>query len=313
MDEVTTEQDVHRVSLQRIENILIVGAGWVGRQIAMTLAASGCRVGLYDQLESTLEQSRVWIGEQAARLVTQQVWNVDQQTNAIANVDFYVDLSAVQSNVQLVIECIPEQASLKKRILRDLSNRFAADVIIASNSSYFVASMFQAAMQFPERFVHFHFHVPVFLTNAVDIMPWSGTDPIVVQRLTELSQRIGQKPLVCQREHPGYLFNWLLQALLKAAMELAEQGVATPKEIDERWRDLTGMKQGPFWIMDQIGLDVIQQVLQNGRFTEPMPAERLIEFLEPYVRTGALGQKTGEGFFAYSNQMLDSEKGLHES
>lgn len=313
MDEVSTEQDVHRVSLHRIENVLIVGAGWVGRQIAMTLAASGCRVGLYDQNESMLEQSRVWIGEQAARLVTQQVWNVDQKNNAVANVKFFVDLTAIQSNVQLVIECIPEQASLKKRILRDLSNRFAADVIIASNSSYFVPSMFQAAMQSPERFVHFHFHVPVFLTNAVDIMPWSGTDPLVVQRLTELSQRIGQKPLVCQREHPGYVFNWLLQALLKAAMELAEQGVAEPKEIDERWRDLTGMKQGPFWIMDQIGLDVIQQVLQNGRFTEPMPAERLIEFLEPYVTAGALGQKTGEGFFAYSDQMLDWEKGLHES
>jgi 3-hydroxybutyryl-CoA dehydrogenase len=96
-------------------------------------------------------------------------------------------------------------------------------------------------------------------------------------------------------------------------MELAQQGVADPDEIDQRWMDLTGMKRGPFWIMDQIGLDVTQQVLQNGRFAKPIASEALIKFLEPYVAAGKLGQKAGEGFFSYSDRILDWDEEWNES
>lgn len=289
-----------------------MGAGWVGRQIAMTLAAGGCRVVLLDQKTAILQQATEWIRAQAGRLAQSGTWTESQKQNVFDNVLGTIPRNKSVLEPDLVIECVPEQASLKKRVLRTLGDDFDSEVIISSNSSYFVPSMFQGSVKNPERFVHYHFHVPVFLTNAVDIMPWSGTAPDVVERLVELSDRIGQKPLVCRREHTGYVFNWLLQALLKAAMELAQQGVADPQEIDQRWKHLTGMKRGPFWIMDQIGLDVIQQVLQNGRFTQPMAAEVLIEFLEPLVSSGKLGQKTGEGFFAYSDRMLDWEEGSNE-
>jgi 3-hydroxybutyryl-CoA dehydrogenase len=129
--------------------------------------------------------------------------------------------------------------------------------------------------------------------------------------LLELSKRIGQKPLLCRKEHPGYVFNWLLQALIRSALELVDQGVATPEEIDQRWMDLSGMKKGPFWIMDQIGLDIVQQALQNSRFTQPAPAETLIRFLEKWIAAGHLGQKTGAGFYSYPTQLLDWETTLH--
>lgn len=295
-----------------IKVVLVVGAGWVGRQIAMSMAAGGCRVFLLDQKSAILQQAMDWMRAQATRLAEKGTWTEQQRINLSENVMGMIPRNKSMLSPDLVIECVPEQASLKKRVLRTLGDDFDSDVIISSNSSYFVPSMFQGSIKNPERFVHYHFHVPVFLTNAVDIMPWSGTSPEVVERLVELSERIGQKPLVCRREHTGYVFNWLLQALLKAAMELAQQGVAEPHEIDQRWKDLTGMKHGPFWIMDQIGLDVIQQVLQNGRFTQPMAAEVLIEFLEPFVASGKLGQKAGEGFFSYSDRMLDWEEGSNE-
>jgi 3-hydroxybutyryl-CoA dehydrogenase len=298
--------------LRQIEVVLVVGAGWVGRQIAMTMAAGGCRVSMYDRDESVLRQALEWTSLQATRLVEAGTWSEVQKNNARENLSGIHQSKVFSQGPDLVIECVPEQASLKKRVLRELGDEFDEDVILSSNSSYFVPSMFQGAVRAPERFVHYHFHVPVFLTNAVDIMPWQGTAAVVVERLVELSNRIGQKPFVCRREHTGYVFNWLLQALLKAAMELAQQGVADPHEIDQRWKDLTGMKRGPFWIMDQIGLDVIQQVLQNGRFTQPMAAEVLIEFLEPLVSAGKLGQKAGEGFFSYSDRRLDWEEGSNE-
>lgn len=278
----------------------------------MTLAAKGCSVYLRDRSKEVIEAAIEWTKSQANRLVEAGSWIESERENVASLLRGTLASGPQLVLPDLVIECVPEQASLKKRVLRDLGEEFEEQVIIASNSSYFVPSMFQGAINHPERFVHYHFHVPVFITNAVDIMPWSGTDPGIVDRLVELSERIGQKPLVCGREHPGYVFNWLLQALLKAAMELAQQGVAAPHEIDLRWKSLTGMRRGPFWIMDQIGLDVIQQVLQNGRFSQPISAEALIEFLEPWVASGKLGQKSGEGFFLYSDRMLDWEEGSNE-
>lgn len=298
--------------MKRIEAILVVGAGWVGRQIAMTMAAGGCRVFLMDEKSLVLVQAMEWMNGQAERLCENGTWTEKQRDQVSSLIEGILSHDVSEVEPDLAIECVPEQASLKKRVLKSLGENCGEEVIITSNSSYFVPSMFKGAIKHPERFLHFHFHVPVFLTNAVDIMPWSGTTPHIVERLVELSERIGQKPLICRQEHPGYVFNWLLQALLKAAMELAQQGVADPSEIDQRWKDLTGMKRGPFWIMDQIGLDVIHQVLQNGRFTQPIAAEVLIEFLEPLVASGKLGQKTGQGFFSYVDQMLDWEEGSLE-
>ncbi|MBL8870423.1 MAG: hypothetical protein JNK90_11555 [Planctomycetaceae bacterium] len=300
------------MDLKRIEAILVVGAGWVGRQIAMTMAAGGCRVFLMDEKSEVITQALDWMNGQAGRLFAAGTWTEKQRDNVRESIMGVNPKNLSVLEPDLVIECVPEQASLKKRVLKSLGEKCGEEVIITSNSSYFVPSMFKGAIKHPERFLHFHFHVPVFLTHAVDIMPWSGTTPQIVERLVELSERIGQKPLICRQEHPGYVFNWLLQALLKAAMELAQQGVADPSEIDQRWKDLTGMKRGPFWIMDQIGLDVIHQVLQNGRFTQPIAAEVLIEFLEPLVASGKLGQKTGQGFFSYADQMLDWEEGSLE-
>lgn len=294
-----------------IDRVLVVGSGWVGRQIAMQTASHGCRTYLFDRLPKATEQALCWSFEQTERLVARGVWNAENRANVqrLLSPALQLDDPAIQAD--LVIECVPEQASLKKRLLKELSETFEPTVILASNSSYFTPSMFQGSLAHPERFVHYHFHVPVFLSSAVDIMPWEGTSPQVVERLLVLSERIGQKPLLCRKEHPGYVFNWLLQALIRSALELADKGVATPEEIDQRWMDLSGMKKGPFWIMDQIGLDVVQQALQNSRFTQPTPAEPLITFLEKWVVAGQLGQKSGGGFYSYQSQLLDWETTLH--
>jgi 3-hydroxybutyryl-CoA dehydrogenase len=299
------------LSDQAIDTVLVIGSGWVGRQIAMQTASHGCRTYLFDRLSTATEQALRWSLEQTERLVARGVWNEAHQANINRLLSPALQLDEPSIQPDLVIECVPEQASLKKRLLKELSETFGPAVILASNSSYFTPSMFQASLTHPERFVHYHFHVPVFLSTAVDIMPWEGTSPRVVERLLELSKRIGQKPLLCRKEHPGYVFNWLLQALIRSALELVDQGVATPEEIDQRWMDLSGMKKGPFWIMDQIGLDIVQQALQNSRFTQPAPAETLIRFLEKWIAAGHLGQKTGAGFYSYPTQLLDWETTLH--
>lgn len=343
-------------ALSKIERVLIVGAGWVGRQVAAKMAASGIHVGLVDRNQSVCVEAIEWMkgcsdqadplnlkSSNASHNVSPKNSQLDssnlssQVTQSavpawIDSVDAFPDLpklveassdsraftvqrfvttenrldnrpliSLAEWKPDLILECVSEQLSLKKRVLRNISQIAPADCIIASNSSYFVPSVLSQFVERPDRFAHMHFHVPVMRETVADIVGCQTTQPEVLQALAELSHRIGQYPLMLRHEHPGYVFNWLLQAVLKAALELVAADVVDPEDVDRSWCSVTNMPLGPFGMMDQIGLDVIDQVLSNARWAQPseITSERLLELIRPLIEQGKLGVKSGAGFYQY--------------
>lgn len=285
-----------------IEHILIVGAGWVGRQTAARLARFGLNVWLADKAPQVCSAAVDWM---------RQLPTYDADPKWCERVQLAPELPQLSASVSrgelaldLIIESVPEQVSLKKRVLRELSRLFPAPTIIASNSSYFVPSMLSEFVTQPSRFAHLHFHVPVLEDSVVDIVGCAETDPQVIDSLRELAVRIEQHPLLLRREHPGYIFNWLLQSVLRSALELVELDVADPVDIDKSWTSVTGMPLGPFGIMDRIGLDVIEQVLSNARWADAaatdIPIEQLLKLLAKHTQAGELGVKTNRGFYDYS-------------
>ena len=283
-----------------IQRALIIGAGWTGRQIAGQMASHGLDITLVDRDASALEVSRTWILDQRASFVEQGHWpevSHDQLANRISIAN---DIDGVAGKFDLVIESVSEQFSLKRRIIKSYSERFPSPTIIASNSSYFTPSMIQPHVISPERFANFHFHVPVWRATLVDIASGPMTDDATVQRLVVLSIRIGQTPLVQRIENPGYVFNWMLKALLQSALQLVDRKVAQPADIDMAWKKVTGMPIGPFGIMDQIGVDLIHQTMSHARFVDGDEEwQPLVDILQPYVDSNRLGVKTGQGFFDY--------------
>jgi len=285
---------------------MIVGSGWVGRQIAARLATFGITVGLTDKDADTIEDAYQWIvcsqGSiqhplSLGGLSTSTRENEDstmhinhslsveaasgtQETPSSSRASRTFDLAKLVEKLEsfnrltrdqvvawqagLAIESVPEQISLKRRVLRRISDLVSEDCIIVSNSSYFVPSLLSQFVQHPNRYAHLHFHVPVLRDSVADIVGCESTSSQVVQRLAELCHRIQQHPLILKREHPGYVFNWLLQSVLKAALELVASDVAEIEDIDLSWKSVTGMSVGPFGMMDQIGIDVIDQQLAMG-------------------------------------------------
>lgn len=295
---------------QRIVRVLIVGAGWTGRQIAARMAQHGIEVWIRDRNREVCEDAIAWIQALSPRDEKTEVSHGELHASPGADEppksEHFVDRVKIwdpanPADVQLVLECVPEQVSIKKRTLRQLSSEFPGPIIIASNSSYFVPSVLGQFVSETRRFAHLHFHVPVLRTSVVDVSSHSDTDLQVVDLLSDLVRQIRHAPIVLSREHPGYIFNWLLQSVLSSALELAEKGVASPETIDQSWKAVTGMPLGPFGIMDQIGLDVIEQVLHNSKWapTEPVKTEQLLAMIRPMVADGKLGTKTGSGFYNY--------------
>lgn len=279
------------------EKVLIIGVGWVGSQVAARFASCGVHVWLCDR---TAELTNI---------AKERIKSFDGSGDWISRVHLAPQISKLEEAdgdwdaraIDLVLENVPEQLSTKKRLLQRVSRAFPAPTIIASNSSYFVPSLLSKFVDDPSRFAHLHFHVPVLEDSVADIVGCEQTDPAVLERLRQLAIRVRQAPLMLRREHPGYLFNWMLQATLKSALELAILDVADPADIDKSWRAVTGMQLGPFGMMDQIGLDVIEQVLSNARWAEPpnVSSEQLLALLREKTNQGQLGVKSGQGFYSH--------------
>ncbi len=283
--------------MSEIQTVVVLGSGWVGRQVAARIARFGVAVWLADKNQAVCADALHWM-RQLDEFPPNPNWL--KQVNIVSSL---ADFSRERPAVDLIIESIPEQLSLKKRVLREVSRLFGPPTIIASNSSYFVPSTLSSFVEQPDRFAHLHFHVPVLQDSVVDIVGCEATDSSVIQRLQAFATRIEQIPLLLRHEHPGYIFNWLLQSVLKSALELAALDVADPEDIDKSWKSVTGMPLGPFGMMDRIGLDVVEQVLSNARWSQPpsVSTDQLLAILSKHTNCGELGTKTSRGFYEYTD------------
>lgn len=291
--------------MQSHETIVIVGAGWTGRQIAGQMITHGLKVLLCDPHPPALHASRDWILANLTGFFQEGHWpkfppqELDSKLQLL-ELETLINLAPSLQDVELVLESVPELAALKRRLLKRLANAFDAHTILASNSSYFVPSTFSEHLRFPQRYAHLHFHVPIWKATVVDVAAAPETSPETLDRLSRLSIKIGQTPIVQTVENSGYIFNSMLKSVLLSALQLLDRGVADPQRIDLAWTKATGMPVGPFGIMDQIGLDLMLQTMSNARFVEGDHIwAPLIARIEPLVAQGHLGVKTGQGFFKY--------------
>ena len=165
----------------RIQTVLVIGAGWVGRQVAARMTQFGLTVSLCDPDPDICRDATQWIVQQ---LQTNDARWLPSPIRCCTSVEELHDDD--RRGIDLVIECVPEQLSLKKRVLRSLGNAFPSSTVIVSNSSYFVPSLLSQFVSQPQRFAHLHFHVPVLRDSVVDVVGCSETSASVLERLMAL-------------------------------------------------------------------------------------------------------------------------------
>lgn len=292
-----------------IKQVFVVGAGTMGGQIALQCAMHGLDVALYDvspgALETGIERIRGYVAYLAANGRTTMAV-LDRITRA-------TDLAAA-ATADLVSESVPEDPVLKGRVFAELNAICPPRTIFTTNSSTLLPSMFAAASGRPEKMIALHFHLPVWDANVADVMAHPGTAAEVVETVTAFARRIGQIPIVAQRESSGYVFNAMLSALNSAALGLATGGVAAVQDVDRAWMGVMKMPIGPFGIMDAVGLDTVWKITDFWAGVTADPQLRAnADFVKSYIDRGRLGQKTSGGFYDYPDpsyrrpEFLDGE------
>jgi 3-hydroxyacyl-CoA dehydrogenase len=285
------------------KNIMVAGTGVLGSQIAFQTAYKGFYVNVYDVSEKVLGHAR----ERLTKLkenykedlgATQQA--VDEALNRIS---FYTDLAQAVADADLVVEAIPEVPEIKTAFYKELGRVAPEKTIFATNSSTLLPSQFAEATGRPDRFLALHFANSIWKNNTAEIMKHLATAQAVFEDVIDFAKRIGMVALPLYKEQPGYILNSLLIPFLEAAQMLLLNEVADIETIDKTWMIATGAPEGPFAILDTVGITTAYNItLAKANALGSPQFEKLAYLLKTqYLDKGKLGRGTGQGFYTYPN------------
>ncbi|MFM6943420.1 MAG: 3-hydroxyacyl-CoA dehydrogenase NAD-binding domain-containing protein [Aquirufa sp.] len=271
----------------KINNVCILGAGTLGTRIALQAALSGFQVAVYDiNAEAFVASNKVMAKILRSLTLTDEI---------IAKINFTTDPAEAVADADIISESVTEELPLKRQVWAQFSALAPSKMIFTTNTSYLLPSMLVDSVDRPALFCAFHFH-DVFYSKVVDIMPHPGTSEEVVTLLEVFGRALKQVPVIVRKENPGYVFNYMLMAVIGAAGKLRTKEIASIEDIDKSWMVNFHMPMGPFGILDSIGLDTAWHVTHN---LEDAGSQAFAALLKTYIDAGKLGEKTGEGFYTY--------------
>ncbi len=289
------------MATQKIRNVAVVGTGTLGFQIAVQTAYYGYKVTAYDQDAQVFKrmveitQSRI---KNSGRKPTPAFENLAETSRKVI---LCSSLEEALCDVDLVIEAVPEDVSIKRKVFEKLDALAPERAILATNSSSIPISKIESATTRPEKCLNIHFYGLDTKQGMADVMGGTRTSAETFEMGREWVRSVGCAPLAVKKESLGFCFNRVWRAVKRETLHMWADGVADFQDIDRGWMIFTGMPQGPFGMMDNIGLDVIYAIemvyYEESRDIKDHPPEQL----KVMIDRNELGIKTGKGFYTYPN------------
>ena len=281
--------------------VVIVGGGTMGADVAAVCARGGCAVQV---VEPTTER-RALLPDYFANTLAELGYE-----NRVHLLSTAGTLEVDWSDVDLVIECVPERLDIKQELFAKLEKYAKPEAVLASNSTSFPISQIASGLKTAARMIGLHFFMPAHLIPCVEVVYGEKTSPMVADSLTRLMTACGMVPVTVKKDLPGFLANRLQHALSREAFSMVDQGICTPEDIDKAVRFGFGFRYiaaGPAMQRDHAGLEIhaaggatIYPSLNNSSTIAKCLSER--------VESGKFGMKTGEGFFSWTAETIQAER-----
>lgn len=279
----------------------------MGHSIALSAAWAGQQVNIYGVNDQDIENAGKGLRNKLKVMAENGLFDASEAEKIQGNIVFSTVLEDTIAGATFIIEVIPEVLEMKREMYKKIESLVAKDIIIASNTSGFKPSLLAEEMTYPNRFVVTHFWNPAHLIPLVEVVKGEHTDEETVQRAMDLLRAMKKKPILLNKEIPGFIGNRLQYALFREAQALLDAGAASKEDIDAAVTYSIGRRlpvTGPLMTADMGGLDVFSAI-SNYLFEDLSTDQRSGETLTRLVEEKKLGDKSGEGFYEWESAVSE--------
>lgn len=287
-----------------ITKITVLGSGVMGHGIAQVSAMAGYSVVLRDIEQSFLDKAMEKIQWSLNKMVEKQKLSQADADRIFSRITPVVDLKKALAGSDLLIEAVPEDMALKKKVYSEVDSMSEQKTLYASNTSTLPITEMAALTGRPERFIGLHFFNPPQLMPLVEVIPGNRTDAGMVDMAMDFIRKVGKQPVLCRKDVAGFIVNRVFIPLVHEAVYCMDRDGATMTQIDSAVKFRLSFPMGIFELADYTGLDVIQKatVEMHSRDAKViLPHPRVKQLFEEKN----LGQKTGKGFYEYKGDKYE--------
>lgn len=270
----------------------------MGSGIAQVAAMGGYRTLLYDVDSAMVQKGRAGIEKSLRSLADKNKIRPEEQQATMDRLSFINDISGCRADI--IIEAIVEKPEVKLDLFHRLAAINSSHTILATNTSSLSITALAEKIPYPGRVAGMHFFNPAPLMKLVEVVHTKYTDEQTTRIVTETVRQMGKTPVLC-KDAPGFIVNHVARPYYLEALKLVEEGVDF--ETIDALLEASGFKMGPFRLMDLIGNDVnyavscsVYEAMGRPERLKPSPIQK------QKVQQGALGRKTGKGYYSYENQ-----------
>jgi 3-hydroxybutyryl-CoA dehydrogenase len=297
------------------DSAAVIGTGMMGPGVALTLALGGVRSVIVGRTAESaaagLERARV----QARVLVSNDLAAPDRVAAALELLTASSDFDSAAAAADLVVESAPEDMEFKQELFARLDAVTRPEAVLASNTSGLSITAIASRCARPERVLTTHFWNPPHLMPLVEIVMGARTTDDVAEAVRLLLARCGKMPVVVRKDRPGQLGNRLQMALVREAVNIVAEGIATAEDVDTVAKNGFGIRlpaYGIFEHQDVVGLDLgirVVEYVARDLYNEP----RAPGYMHDLVRDGHLGARTGRGFYDWSTRSADDVRARRDA
>jgi enoyl-CoA hydratase / 3-hydroxyacyl-CoA dehydrogenase len=290
--------------LSKINNITVLGSGIMGHGIAQISAMNGYKVILRDIEERFLNNAMNKIRWSLDKLVEKNKINKQESDKIYGRINPIVNLKDALDDSDLLIEAVPEDLNLKKKVYSEVDQFAQESTIYSSNTSTLPISEISKLTSRPDRFIGLHFFNPPQLMKLVEVIPGARTSKSIVELGTNFVKSLGKDPILCNKDVPGFIVNRIFIPLVHEAAYCLETDNKSMTQIDSSVKFKMFLPMGIFELADYTGLDVIHKATvemysRDKKVVNPHPK------IEQLFSLGKYGKKSGEGFYSYGDNSYE--------
>ncbi|MDW0142013.1 MAG: 3-hydroxyacyl-CoA dehydrogenase NAD-binding domain-containing protein [Nitrososphaeraceae archaeon] len=287
--------------LPQINKITVLGSGIMGHGIAQVSAMNGYNIVLRDIEERFLESAMNKIRWSLDKLVEKNKINKQESDKIHGRIKPIVELKEALDDTDLLIEAVPEDLKLKKKVYSEVDQFAQEKTIYSSNTSTLPISEISQLTSRPDRFIGLHFFNPPQLMKLVEVIPGASTAESIVDLGINFVKSLSKDPILCNKDVPGFIVNRIFIPLVHEAAYCLDNDSKSMTQIDSAVKFKMYLPMGIFELADYTGLDVIHRATiemysRDKKVVNPHPK------IEQLFSSGKYGKKSGDGFYSYGDK-----------